>query len=274
MWLSGFAADMRAQTYRGWWEAVFVDDGDGGTDYSVLEDPRFRLVRRPHGGVSAARNTGIDAAQGDLLLFADPDDSILPGWMENLVAAADGVDLAWGGFIMRENGTDSRFSPPDPGAEYRGAAVKSRVWRAVFGYRLRDVFRYRTRERMWKGCGREFGTVWCRAFRRSAVGDLRFDESLSLNEDAMFLAAFALRAESMRIVDCADYVYAIRPGGASAIESGMRKTANKFALRDARLRLDPGKDFWRGSFLLSAAEVCREDGPAAAWRYLTGKPSR
>jgi glycosyltransferase involved in cell wall biosynthesis len=69
---------VRDQTF-GDFECIVVDDGskDGGELKAVVEslgDPRFRYVRRENGGGSAARNTGIDEANGEFVAFLDSDD--------------------------------------------------------------------------------------------------------------------------------------------------------------------------------------------------------
>lgn len=268
--LGRFCRALLAQTYEGEWEAVFVDDADSGCDYGPVleggrEGRRFRLVRRArNGGATAARNTGLESSSGEIVLFADPDDVPGPDWMRNLVESVEGVDLGWCGFKL--NG--SSVTPPDPGRVYEGRAVRRRVWRAVFGYRLRDVLRWWTPRRLWRGCAREFGNVWAKAFRRSVIGDLRFDESLVTYDDAMFLAAYAVRAKSVRISSAADYDYIVRPEG--VMSSGLKKRMSsvKFTLRDARRRLDPWMGHWRGTYILSAAEVARDSGIRAALRYL------
>lgn len=270
--LPRFVAALKAQDFTGCWEAVFVDDGDpeGESAYACVDDSRFRVVRRPHAGVSAARNAGLAATSGEIVLFADPDDEPGPSWMTHLVRGLDGVDLAWTGCTVHEGGAVRRLVPEDVGAVYRGEAVRRRAWRAVFGYRLRDVLRWWTPQRLWRGCRRELGGVWCRAFRRSVLGDLRFDESLALYEDAVFVSAYSARAGSMRILGDADYEYFIRSTGGMSVGNRKHKAAAKFALRDARARLDPDRRFWRGTFWLSAVEVAREAGLGVAWRYLTG----
>ena len=80
-------------------EVVLVDDGS--TDSSgviarewVERDSRFRLLSQPNGGLSRARNTGIDAARGELLAFVDSDD-VLP---------RDAYERLWG--ALSQTGSD------------------------------------------------------------------------------------------------------------------------------------------------------------------------
>jgi glycosyltransferase involved in cell wall biosynthesis len=61
-------------------EVIVVDDGSQDDTVSVLESfgSAIRVLLQPHGGVSAARNTGIRAANGEWLAFLDSDDLWLP----------------------------------------------------------------------------------------------------------------------------------------------------------------------------------------------------
>ncbi len=99
-----------AQTYRNL-EVVLVDDGspDGcGSlcDAYAARDGRVRAIHRPNGGLSAARNTGLDAVQGDYVAFVDSDDEVSPVFVETLVGAleAGDADIAQCGFSTRRAG--------------------------------------------------------------------------------------------------------------------------------------------------------------------------
>lgn len=71
-------------------EIIVVDDGspdDGPLRVERCQDPRLRLLRQSHGGVSRARNAGIMAATGEWLAFLDADDEWLPNFIGEMLDA-------------------------------------------------------------------------------------------------------------------------------------------------------------------------------------------
>lgn len=87
-------------------ELIIVDDDTKDSSIIISEkmlsdsDISYRIIHRENGGLSAARNTGIKAAQGDYLCFIDSDDVINPQYVETLLydLEKNHVDLAIANF--------------------------------------------------------------------------------------------------------------------------------------------------------------------------------
>lgn len=80
------------------YEIVLVDDGStdqGGAicDSYASQYAQVKVVHQPNGGLSVARNSGIDVAQGAYVVFVDSDDYIEPNVLKTLVDKAEADDL-------------------------------------------------------------------------------------------------------------------------------------------------------------------------------------
>ena len=93
------------------WECVLVDDGSQDKaglicDEYAEKDQRFRVVHKENGGVSSARNAGIDVATGKWVVFIDADDLISPSFLYNLIAPVlddNALDIVLGGCTNYHN---------------------------------------------------------------------------------------------------------------------------------------------------------------------------
>ena len=83
--LSEALDSVRAQTFDDW-ECIVVDDGSTDDTATVARayeaDARFRYVHQDNRGPSAARNTGLQHARGELIQFLDADDRLMPRKLE------------------------------------------------------------------------------------------------------------------------------------------------------------------------------------------------
>lgn len=149
-------------------EVVVVDDGSPDDTTVVTRrlqrfhrDACIRLVRKPNGGLSSARNAGIAFSKGELILPLDADDSIQPTYVERLVAALDAnpdVSIAYG--AQQNFGADETFHRHDP-YDFRRETIqnvigvasmfKRAAWEAVGGY-CEELDSYEDWD-FWIGCG-------------------------------------------------------------------------------------------------------------------------
>ncbi|KAB8287537.1 family 2 glycosyl transferase [Bifidobacterium ramosum] len=101
-----------AQTHRNL-EIILVDDGSPDRcpamcDAWAAKDHRIRVIHKPNGGLSDARNAGLDAAGGDCIYFVDSDDTIEPNLVERALDTMSryDADLVMFQFdTISENGT-------------------------------------------------------------------------------------------------------------------------------------------------------------------------
>lgn len=95
-----------AQTYTDW-ECILIDDGSTDDSGEICErwcraDPRFKVVHQANAGVSAARNKGIDLAQGDYITFIDSDDWVDADYLSVLYNHCFNAELVVSGIIIHD----------------------------------------------------------------------------------------------------------------------------------------------------------------------------
>jgi glycosyltransferase involved in cell wall biosynthesis len=90
-----------AQRYERW-QLVVVDNGVDPRTREVVEaidDDRLTFILGPQRGLSAARNTGLDHASGEIVCYLDDDNVMHPGWLQavaHVFSQREDVDIAYG----------------------------------------------------------------------------------------------------------------------------------------------------------------------------------
>ena len=94
-----------AQTYQ-YFELILVDDGSPDNCGRICDDyakgdNRIKVVHKVNGGISSARNAGLEVAKGEWIMHVDGDDWIEPDMIESLIEAAQitGADMVIGDFV-------------------------------------------------------------------------------------------------------------------------------------------------------------------------------
>lgn len=180
------------------WEAILVDDGSPDASGAICDryaarDPRFRVIHRENGGLSAARNTGLAAARGEWLLFLDSDDWLHPRALELLLAAATqtGADMAMCDFTAAEGRSD----PADLGTP------------AVSVLRGRDALLS-----LYRQGGGRFVVAWGKLWKRERLAELRFPEG-RIHEDEATTYRLLYPLERFALVEAPLWYYFHNPDG-------------------------------------------------------------
>ena len=121
-----------AQTYSNI-EVILVDDGSPDNcgkicDEYAAKDYRVKVIHQQNGGVSVARQTGIDHATGEYSIHADPDDWVELNMIEELVAkaVADNADMVICDFY-RESKSEKTCDCQNPGDDLSASAVLRKI---------------------------------------------------------------------------------------------------------------------------------------------------
>lgn len=176
-----------AQTYPHF-ELILVDDGS--TDESgkicdryATQDDRIKVIHQANGGVSRARNKGIEAATGQWICFIDSDDEVKPDWLEHHALNTD-ADMLVQGMLETYPGGETRHIPvPDlyvKWEDYQTLHVRE--------YDLYSPIKCFKSEIIWQN-------------------NLRFIEDMHAAEDLTFVLEFMSQSDSIRFIPYEGYVY-------------------------------------------------------------------
>ncbi len=225
-WLPRCIESVLSQSYENL-ELILVDDGSTDDSLAVCRkyadgDSRVTVIHQENGGVSSARNAGLERARGEWVLFVDSDDEILPSYCLDMVRAAGEQDV------------DVLIARPAVAAapETELFAQKKALVEACFSFRETD-FSY------------NIDGPWGKLFRRELLeaNQIRFPEKLRRSEDAYFCAWCYACAGRIGLLNRFGYCHAERegslchsfvPNAAQALEEIL--TENRSLAR----RLSPG----------------------------------
>lgn len=183
------------QTYQNL-EIILVDDGSPDNSGAICDeyakkDKRIQVIHKQNGGVSSARNAGLEAASGEYIGWVDSDDWIEHDMFEYL------KDLA----------VTSQADVAQCGRYWENGDFVAEQYRSACGLQVIDLLADVTPS-MWKGIANE---VWCKLFRADIIEHIRFRNDLSVGEDIDFVLRVLRRAKRFAIGAEAKYHYCQRP---------------------------------------------------------------
>lgn len=169
-------------------ELLLIDDGSKDKSGAICDeyaakDSRVRVFHKENGGVSSARNLGIDNAKGEWISFVDADDEISN--LEELQIADYKSDMIL--FTLKV------ITPED---YYTEKTFLKSDWPKTKKNYIHHYLHFHI-----------FSSVCAKLIRSSVIGDLRFDTEIKFGEDALFNLKILASLNEIELCDKVEYVY-------------------------------------------------------------------
>ena len=202
------------QTYRNI-EILLIDDGSLDScgmicDEYALKDDRIKAFHKLNGGLSDARNYGIDRANGEYICFVDPDDYV-----------ADDYCLSMHDAAIYENADIVICSY----TKFYGESLPV-VSEKQGSYEVIDT--HEALKRLYLPDGIMYPVAWNKLYKRSIISDLRYPVGV-INEDEFTTYKFILNSKRIVVLDKILYYYYQNSTGITSSQSNL----SNFDLFDA-----------------------------------------
>ena len=194
-----------AQTYTNI-EVILVDDGSKDSSPKICDsyaeqDSRVKVVHKINGGLSSARNAGLDVASGGYIGFVDSDDYISAEMYELLAKRLDESDCEIAN-VMYVRADEEGNTTPSKVPHNTDKEISALQFTRELMLHTGDV------------------SVWSKLFRAEIFNGVRFPEG-KLNEDLLFMLDVFCKVNKVAYVAHVGYYYFIRGG---SISSGYGKS--------------------------------------------------
>ncbi|MBQ4529140.1 MAG: glycosyltransferase family 2 protein [Lachnospiraceae bacterium] len=197
-------------------EVILVNDGSTDGSLEICNqygktDSRIKVVDKENAGVSAARNTGIEHAQGEYIQFVDSDDYIEKDMCKILVKAMEesAADMVLSGFCHRYLNEDIIKVPEQ---EINGTLNRTEFATSFLGFYQKGFL----------------NMPWNKLYKRELVKE-KFPENLSLGEDLLFNLKYLEKVEKIAIVKEPLYYYIQERGNTNL---SAKKRENKLEIAE------------------------------------------
>lgn len=198
-----------SQTFKDF-EVLMVNDGSTDSSATICQayaerDSRFRYFEKENGGLSDARNYGLDRVQGAYITFLDADDFLFENYLEKLYQASrlSDSDILIGGYC-RFDGSDFYFYNDHFKSDFLNSFTSAQAIQVLDS--MLDV-PFLT-----------FSTAWGKLFKRDLFNELRFPYG-KYAEDQFLIWKLYMKATNIHVFNNASYVYRMNPSGLSSVFS-------------------------------------------------------
>ena len=194
---------IKNQTYKNI-EVIMVNDGSKDDSETICkrfseDDARFRYFTKVNGGVSSARNLGLDNVKGDYITFIDADDWIAEKHLELLINSIKKTNSDIGVSSYKEfNNKDTYY-----------IRVYTKQEKNLLNFEKMNRDEFLTLFPKLMSTNVCFNNAVSKLFRKDLVKNLRFDTSIKYGEDLDFYFRLYMNVDSISYVNELTYVYRI-----------------------------------------------------------------
>ena len=195
------------QTFNDY-KVYIIDDGSNDLTKNYLDEyvkgkDNFIVKHIKNGGVSNARNLGIDISSSKYIAFLDSDDTLEKELMEEAyhLAEENNLDVIIGGYNEIKDNSIAKVRVSEPGLHiYENDNIIN-----FFDKLLTSKVNNTNKEIGDAPVGR----IYTRLFKRDSIGDLRFNTNIHMSEDTLFMIDYTYKANRIGVVDKVWYNYFI-----------------------------------------------------------------
>lgn len=174
------------------WELLLIDDGSTDKSSEICDEYAkkniyIKVFHKENGGVSSARNVGLENAEGDWITFVDSDDWVTERYLENLYSHVRyNIDLIISyAEIYSDNGIRKELYP--------SKLVDETNFESIF---IENNMHWHT-------------SPWSKLYKRCIIeyNNIRFIQGMQIGEDALFLYTYMLYSKKIFVSSDTDYCY-------------------------------------------------------------------
>lgn len=195
-------------------ELILINDGSTDNSGIICEnyakiDSRIKVFHKSNGGVSSARNIGLDNAKGEWITFIDADDYIEQNYLPSNLENSDLIIYNWTATNKMDN--KETIPPQYINISNTKSFLEEHLWKTVFR------------------------SPWGKIYKNDIIKEnkIRFNPKYKIGEDTLFVLQYLFFCQNMRVLSTSTYKYTINEN-------------NKYKYKqDVNISLSYLKDFWQ-----------------------------
>lgn len=192
------------QTYDNW-EVIIIDDGSKDNTAQIYnkfakENNKIKIIYQKNQGVSAARNKGLEMANGEYITFLDADDWYEKDYLEKMIniIKKENADMVQCNFFYARDEKFEKRKHIKPEYDIRNNMEELQL----------DILYREYEEKLYNKSVGAIRGAWGKIFKSSILKDIRFNEKIDIFEDGIYILNVLQNVKKVVLID--EYLYYYR----------------------------------------------------------------